>query len=222
MSRTPDLDAEKAARAALQAPHGEEGRYLRDWRLVEETALDGARDRASDEDLLAALTLIDALRRDADNYERWLLEALRERTDPVTWPRIATALGVTRQGAERRYLRALTSGPRHADRAREGLRARRETQEHSRWLAVARWGQDSRATRDWHLELRVRTPAGQEATVRLHGYEDSRPDLRQPLRVGDDYAMLNRLEVLEVLEEVTPWPDVEPSDGLAGLTNDQP
>lgn len=218
MARIPDRDAEKAARSTLQSPHGEEGVFLRDWRLVEDVALDGNRGRTDDEQLLAALTLIDALRRDADSYERWLLEALRDREDPVAWPSIATALGVTRQGAERRYLRAVASGARYADRARTLVKARRESQEHSRRLAVARWGQDTRATQDWHLELRVRTPAGEETTVRLGGYEESLPDLRQPVRVGDGYEMLNRLTVLEVVEEVTPWPDVNPPGTLAGLS----
>lgn len=67
------------------------------------------------------------------------------------------------------------------------------------------------------LEPQIRDSRSTEHA--LGDYEDSLPDLRWPIRVGDGYEMLNRLQALEVLEEVSPWPDVDPPGTLAGLTD---
>lgn len=214
MARRPNFDAEQAARKLLG---GEDHLATSDWQLVSTATWDS---EGTDEQRLAALALIDALRRDVDTYERRLLEKLRD-DEPVPWTGIAAALGVTRQGAERRYLRATASGARYADRGRQDERARRETADINRRLGRARWGRAEKAARDWHVELRVRTRAGTETTTRLEGYADDLPDLRSLVKIGDSYDTLYHLQVLEVIEEVTPWPDVDPPGTLVGLGVDQ-
>ena len=221
MARRPNFDAEDAALDLLRASRGESSRYADEWELVQHVALI-SREEAEDDQVLAALSLVDALRRRADSYEESLLEALRDqREDPVSWTRIATALGVSRQGAERRYLRARTSGVRDATRARANLRERREREE--RWVraATARWGRWAQADRDWRLTVRARTRTREEVTVQLEGAAGWLPTLREVVKVGDTFHHLQHLELLEVVEEVTPWEDVDPPGTLAGLTPDE-
>ncbi|MER6625973.1 hypothetical protein [Streptomyces sp. NPDC000931] len=58
-------------------------------------------------------------------------------------------------------------------------------------------------------------------TGRLAGRAGGRPTLRDVVAVGTRFESLDRLEVLEVVEEVTPWEDVEAPETLAGLTDQQ-
>ena len=125
------------------------------------------------------------------------------------------------QTAARSLAGHLTEAAALADRGRQDERARRETADINRRLGRARWGRAEKAARDWHVELRVRTRAGTETTTRLEGYADDLPDLRSLVKIGDSYDRLDHLQDLEVIEEVTPWPDVDPPGTLVGLGVDQ-
>lgn len=89
-----------------------------------------ARDPASDageQDLLDALTEVQHMRAQLERAEHYLLAVARE--GGATWSALGAALGVTRQGAERRLLRGEVSaasleGRRNAD---SGRAARRTT-----------------------------------------------------------------------------------------------
>lgn len=73
-------------------------------------------------DRLDALTVVEYMRDLLDSAEHYLLDSARE--NGATWTALGEALGVTRQGAERRLLRGQTSldGSRNADAGRKGRR----------------------------------------------------------------------------------------------------
>ena len=191
----------------------------RAWELIDERGWSFNDPPDTDEQLLAALTLVDLVRQQVDDTEARLLEALRRDTDPVPWDKIANALGMTRQGAERRFLRATTGGARDAERGREQLARRRQARKEERRRLLARWGRADAATRDWCLRLRVRS-GGEEIEGRIDGYAEEVPRLLNlTLEGGRAWpSSLALVEVVAVIAETTPWEDVDPpADPLAGL-----
>lgn len=194
------------------------------WELIQDQSWGGQDPPSTEEELLAALTLIDAVREQVNTAEANLMEKLREpETDraPAAWERIGASLGMSRQGAERRYLRSQTSGVRDANQARSVMHSRRAAQQDADRRARARWGRSGRADRDWHLDLRVRTANGQEGVARLDGFARATVRLDSMVRLDNEFVSWRDLQALEVIEEVTPWPDVAPPGTLAGLNTEQ-
>lgn len=188
------------------------------WQLVDRVGWGFEGQEDSDEELLAALTLVDLLREQADDAEARLLRRLRREEDPVHWNRIAAAMGITRQGAERRMLRATDPMQRNPEHGRQ-VRARqaREIAERKR-RSTARWGRHDGALRDWAVQVRARRFDGEVAGT-LRGEAGSPPDLTVVHTEDGGTSRLTQVTVLEVLEETTPWEGVKaPTDPLAGLT----
>lgn len=76
-------------------------------------------------DRIDALTVVQHMRADLERAEHHLLESAR--AGGATWGALGAALGVSRQGAERRLLRGQTSldGSRNADAGRRTGRKRK-------------------------------------------------------------------------------------------------
>lgn len=188
------------------------------WQLIDRTGW-GFDDRQdTDEELLAALTLVDLVREQVDQAEERLLRALRREEDPVPWPRIAAAMGLTRQGAERRLLRATDPMKRNPESGRQArARLAGEIAERKR-RAAARWGRHDGALRDWEVRVRVRRGDG-ELVGTISGEAGEPPRLTVVRTEDGGLSGLSQVTVLEVLEEITPWEGVDPpADPLAGLT----
>jgi hypothetical protein len=90
------------------------------------------------DDVMDALARLAHVRNDIDRVERELIGAARDRH--VTWPDIATALGLgSRQAAEQRWLRLRGATSRDPGRVREDQRAQRTVDaEHGEELAQLR------------------------------------------------------------------------------------
>lgn len=183
----------------------------------------GSSVEASDADRLDALSLIDELRETLDTAERRHLAALRERPEPVAWSRIARATNITRQGVEQRYLRALGGHGRNPAVGRQVLQIRRRIAEVSEHRSAARWGQAGPAGRDWLLRVLLRSRHGlwDAEEGLLSGVKGVPPSLENYwLPSRECFVRGEDVEVLEVLEESTPWEGVRPAlyrrQGLPG------
>ncbi|PWV44587.1 hypothetical protein [Nocardiopsis sp. L17-MgMaSL7] len=216
----------EALRTLLQDRYGNYyGALHQAWDLIQDHSGSIQDPPSTDEELLAALTLVDVVRDQVKEAEAGLLAQLRQPDDqgraPVEWERIGDALGMSRQGAERRYLRSQTSGVRDANRARGDVHRSRRDREQADQRAIARWGRCGRADRDWHLDLRVRTASGQEAIARLDGFGGATVRLDSMCRVDGGFVSWRDLQLLEVVEETTPWADAEAPGTLTGLATQE-
>ncbi|WP_143173547.1 hypothetical protein [Nocardiopsis flavescens] len=83
-----------------------------------------SRSRFSDtENLLDALSTLEQVREELDGIERVLLDRLRTE-HKVSWRKVGEALKISRQGAERRFLRVMSLDG-NADRGRRRIRERK-------------------------------------------------------------------------------------------------
>jgi hypothetical protein len=108
------------------------------------------------DDVMTALARLAHIRNDIDRIERELIGAARDLH--VTWPDIATALGLgSRQAAEQRWLRLRGAPSRDPDRVREGRREQR--------IVDAAYGEELSQLRAAAVEAHRRIEAD-------HGWDD--------------------------------------------------
>jgi hypothetical protein len=126
-----------------------------DYQRLKEIASQPAKDSA---ELLGALAMLAALRRELDEIERDLIQDARD--SGVSWARVATALGLaSRQAAEQRLLRLQGESRRDPGWARSS-RARRSEQDRPAVVDDLAKAADAA-----HRELRARTDSGARVSL---------------------------------------------------------
>ena len=187
---------------------------------------------ARDEELLQALRALEWLRAETDRLEADVVDALRSPdlrpNAAVSWARIGAAVGVSRQGMERRYLRAAArrlTTTQHPDTGRAALQRARATDADNARRSLARWGRSGPAEQPWRIDVSVTDPATGRATdAILSGPAGIPPRFGLLQRTGGGFFY--RAEVARGLvsaaDQAAPWPDVEPVQGLDGLTDPAP